>query len=566
MGKAFGIDLGTTYSCIAYVDENGKPVVLKNSEGNLTTPSVVWFEGAEQVTVGDAAKESATLYPNDVISFVKRTIGQAGAKYTANGVEMSPEEVSSYTLRKVVGDAIETLRSENKLSADETITDVVITCPAYFGIAEREATKKAGEIAGLNVLDIINEPTAAAIAYGVTEIDNEKTVMVYDLGGGTFDVTIISIKPGQIKVVCTGGNHNLGGKNWDEAVLNYLDSEFQSQTGLDTSVTEDLETLQELNLSVERAKKFLTAKDKAPITINFQGEKVRVELTREKFDELTEDLLESTIALTNDVIAEANKKGVTLDMIDDILLVGGSTKMPQVARRVEEAFGKKPQAFDPDESVAKGAAIYASKMAYYQKLIEIMSAQTGKTQEEIEEEINDGKISTQQMENAVRVSGKADELDDFAGLSAAISKIEIINVTSRSFGNVALNDNDKDALFNLIFKNDELPAECTKSFYTVRDNQNKVRLTVMESLSTDDEVDVSLGKKVGEAMLTIPDGLPRGTEIQVTFKLNKSGLLELHACEPNSRMSVDAEFQTTDAISEQELDEAKKRNANSNVG
>ncbi|NLO38239.1 MAG: Hsp70 family protein, partial [Ruminiclostridium sp.] len=305
MSKVFGIDLGTTYSCIAYMDENNKPVVLKNAEGELTTPSVVFFETVNDVTVGSSAKESSKMYPNQVASFVKRSIGQPGFSLNINGVNMAPEEISSYILKKVVNDAMDTLRQEGKLDADEIINNVVITCPAYFGVNERNATQVAGEIAGLNVLQIINEPTAAAITYGVMDSSVEKTVLVYDLGGGTFDVTMIHIQPGQIRVICTGGDHNLGGKDWDDRIIMYLAEEFQCQTGISDSILDDPETLQELLLSAERAKKMLSSKEKAPVTINHMGERARVELTREKFDDLTADLAVRTISLMNEMFGEA---------------------------------------------------------------------------------------------------------------------------------------------------------------------------------------------------------------------------------------------------------------------
>lgn len=261
-GKVFGIDLGTTYSCIAYIDENNKPVVVKNSEGELTTPSVVYFESREDITVGESAKESSKMYPDEVVSFIKRSMGKPNSNLKINGVEMSPAEISSYILKKVVNDAVDNLKIEGKLKDNETIKDVVITCPAYFGINERTATQTAGELAGLNVLQIINEPTAAAITYGVADDSVEKTVLVYDLGGGTFDITMIHIKPGEIKVICTGGDHNLGGKDWDDKILIYLDDEFGKQTGKKESVLDDPETLQELVLSTEKAKNFLHQKKK----------------------------------------------------------------------------------------------------------------------------------------------------------------------------------------------------------------------------------------------------------------------------------------------------------------
>ena len=370
MGKVFGIDLGTTYSCIAYIDDNGKPVVLKNAEGDLTTPSAVFFETQTDITVGSAAKESAKMYPEQVVTFIKRSIGQPGFSLNLNGIDMKPEEISSYILKKVVKDAEDSLRMEDKLDDNEEIHDVVITCPAYFGVAERDATKAAGIIAGLNVMAIINEPTAAAITYGVTDDSQNKTVLVYDLGGGTFDITMINIKPGEIRVICTGGDHNLGGKDWDDRVLMYLAEQYQSETGTPDSILEDAETLQELSLSAERAKKLLSAKEKAPVAVNYMGERVRVELTREKFDELTEDLLTRTIDLTREMFKEAEKKGFTQNDVTEILLVGGSSKMPQIMRRVKSEFGIETKMFDPDESVAKGAAIYANKMSEFNIVLE----------------------------------------------------------------------------------------------------------------------------------------------------------------------------------------------------
>ena len=303
MNKVLGIDLGTTYSCVAYIDENNKPVVLKNSEGDLTTPSVVYFEDGNEVLVGESAKESSKIYPEKSVAFIKRSMGQPNANVFVNDKEMTPPEVSSYILKKIVTDACDTLRMEGKISDDENIKDVVITCPAYFGINERSATKTAGELAGLNVLQIINEPTAAAITYGVADNKSDKVVLVYDLGGGTFDVTIIHIKPGEIDVVCTGGDHTLGGKDWDDTIIMYVDDEFCRQTGTSESILDDPETLQEITLSVEKAKKLLTSKEKAPISVNYKGRRARIELTREKFDELTKPLLDRTIALTQDMLS-----------------------------------------------------------------------------------------------------------------------------------------------------------------------------------------------------------------------------------------------------------------------
>ncbi|MCD8215700.1 MAG: Hsp70 family protein [Clostridiales bacterium] len=557
MGKVFGIDLGTTYSCIAYIDASGKPVVLKNAEGDLTTPSVVYFESGTEVSVGSAAKESAKMYPEQVVSFIKRSIGQPGVSQNINGVDMKPEEISSYILKKVVQDGEDSLRMEGKLDDDEHIKDVVITCPAYFGVAERDATKAAGTIAGLNVLAIINEPTAAAITYGVTDDSSSKTVLVYDLGGGTFDITMININPGEIRVICTGGNHELGGKDWDDRILMYLVDQYQNETGTPDNILDDAETFQELLLASERAKKLLSAKEKAPVAVNYMGERVRVELTRSKFDELTDDLLSSTIELTRDMFKEAEKKGFSQNDVSEILLVGGSSKMPQVMKRVKEEFGIETKMFDPDEAVAKGAAIYADKMSEYNIALEEIAKNQGKSVEEVKEQVDSGKMDVEKEAKKANIKMRGGRLpgDD----------VKIINVSSRSFGTEAYDESDSLKLFNIILRNAELPAEGTSCFNPRQNNQKSAKFTVKESLTSEEIVDPELGKEIGTAELIFPSGITVDTEIEVTFRLDESGLLYLHAKENKGGREVDAEFQTTEALSEQEMTDAIRRSSSSSV-
>lgn len=558
-GKVFGIDLGTTYSCIAYIDENNKPVVVKNSEGELTTPSVVYFESREDITVGESAKESSKMYPDEVVSFIKRSIGKPNSNLKINGVEMSPAEISSYILKKVVNDAVDNLKIEGKLKDNETIKDVVITCPAYFGINERTATQTAGELAGLNVLQIINEPTAAAITYGVADDSVEKTVLVYDLGGGTFDITMIHIKPGEIKVICTGGDHNLGGKDWDDKILIYLDDEFGKQTGKKESVLDDPETLQELVLSTEKAKKLLTSKEKAPISINYMGERVRIELTREKFDSLTNDLLERTISLTEDIFKEASKKGYDKSIVSEILLVGGSSKMPQVTKRVKEAFGIPTRMFDPDESVAKGAALYADRKNEYNILLDEIAEKTGKTKEEIKIELDTSKSSINDLAEEANI-----DISEKKYLGAA-DDIKISNVSSRSFGTVAYNQKRELRLFNLIMKNDTLPKEATDTFFPSRGAQKNVNIQVLENLSSDKSIDPSLGQEVGAVKLDLPPGMDDKTPIEITFRLNEEGLLELKAVERKNNTFIEAKFETKEGLNEEEMSDAMQRVEDSSI-
>ena len=322
MEQVFGIDLGTTYSCIAQVDEYGKPVVLANFENERTTPSVVFFEDDGSVIVGNEAKNMLKTDPQKVVSFIKRNMGDPNFLFIHNETQYKPEEISSFILKKLVKDASEKVGFE--------IKDVVITCPAYFGINEREATKIAGEIAGLNVKSIINEPTAAALTYGIDQVQDQ-TVLVYDLGGGTFDITMIQVKPQAIDVVVTGGNHDLGGKNWDNALMSYFADKFKEETGIEDDIFSSPETSGDLQINAESAKKTLSQRDKTKVNVLFGTDRVTVEITKEKFNEITKDLAESTIMLTNQMLEDANKKGFTT--FDKILLVGGSTRMPSTKWR-----------------------------------------------------------------------------------------------------------------------------------------------------------------------------------------------------------------------------------------
>lgn len=548
MNKVLGIDLGTTYSCTAYIDENEKPVVIKNSDGELTTPSVVLFESPTNIVVGAVAKESVMLYPEQVVSFVKRKIGKEGMVDYILGNKFTPEEVSAYILRKIVNDAVDVLRSENKLEQHETITDVVITCPAYFGTAERDATKKAGEIAGLHVIEILNEPTAAAICYGLTDLQNEKNVLVYDLGGGTFDVTMIAIHSDEIKVICTGGDHMLGGKDWDDAIIGYLIGEFCSQNGVSEEIYNDLEFIQNLMLSAEIAKKSLTQKEKHPIIINHNGSKARIELTRTKFQEISENLLESTISLTKDMLSEAEKKGYPLSSLNEIILVGGATRMPMIKKRVEEAFGVKVSQYDPDEAVAKGAAIYANRLYVLGDILKKESEKTGKSQNKIKQEIASGSTTIGEVAKGLHMEQEVLE----------IANLNIINVNSRSFGTIAV-VNGEHKIINIIFKNTALPAQHQQFFGTTVENQQIVNIEIMETLTSDEVADIQLGVKVGEAVLELPPNLPKGSKIAVDFHLNESGLLEVHAEELSYHKTVTSTFAVCSSMNNEEVQFAADR-------
>jgi len=537
----FGIDLGTTYSCIAYVDEYGRPNVVANMEGDRTTPSVVQFNGEERI-VGKEAKNSSMLEPDNTVDMVKRFMGKEGFSFEHEGESYRPEEISSYILRKLVKDA------EQQTSYQ--IKDVVITCPAYFGIREREATQLAGETAGLNVRSIINEPTAAAICYGVNE-EADQTVLVYDLGGGTFDITVIKIEGGNITVVCTEGDHDLGGKNWDETIVTYLAQQWQEETGASEDPLESPETLQELYVRAEDAKKTLTQRGETSIPVMHNMQRKKIELTRETFDELTESLLERTIELTKIAIAEAKKRGV--EDFDQILMVGGSTKMPQVARRIQEELGKEPKFCEPDESVAKGAAIFGHKLMLDQEIRINISDQLGLKPEDVKLE----DVPEETKQKAEQEVAKNNGLT--LGAVQKATETKIINVTSCSFGIKARVKNEE-KLVNLIKKNDPVPADVTQRFGTGSANQTSVELLIAQNSSTDQYYELHLSTEIGQAEISLPSGLPQGTPIDVTFKLNEQGMLEMYAKELSTGRDATVTIKTEGGVTEEEKEAMKARN------
>jgi molecular chaperone DnaK len=542
MKRIFGIDLGTTYTSIAYVDEYGKAVVVPNAENQRVTPSVVFFDGGN-IVVGDVAKESSKIYPNEVVSFIKRSMGEPDYLFSYDDKTYRAEEISSYILRKVAQDAEQSLGSK--------ITDVVITCPAYFGINEREATRMAGEIAGFNVRQIINEPTAAAIAYGTVAISDKRVVMVYDLGGGTFDITLIDIQPDAIQVICTGGDHNLGGKDWDDRIVAYLVQEFQSQTGSDEEILEDPDTCQDLQLSAEKAKKVLSQREKTPISITHGGERVKVELQRSKFEEITSDLLERTVHLTHEMLEEAKKKGY--NSFDEIILVGGSTRMPQVATRIQQEFGREPKIFDPDEAVAKGAAIFGWKLSLNDGLVRRIAAKTNRKVEELQ-----GDVAL----NPEEVEAAAQEIADEEGYtlpSVKSSLVKVKDVTSKSFGIVVNNAQNEEIVYSVILRNTAVPVEAAKRFFTAVDDQETVLIRIMEAETSEKSIPPEYAIEIGTAVMRLPRGLVADTPVDISFNLNQEGRLKIKAVESTEGRQVDASIETASVIQGEELAAAKMR-------
>jgi len=537
-----GIDLGTTYSCVARVDETGKAVVIKNFEGDNTTPSVVLFEDGN-VVVGKTAKESSKLDPDNVVSFIKRRMGR---DYTFQhaGKSYRPEEISAYILKKLASDSAQAL-------GYEAITDVVITVPAYFGISEREATREAGRIAGLNVLEIINEPTAAAISYGMSDLTGEKIILVYDLGGGTFDVTLMKVSPVSFDVIVTDGHNELGGKNWDDRIVRHLVTKFAEATdSAEDDLYNDPQTMADLQYGAEfNIKRRLTAREKAEVVVQRDGNRERIEVTRQGFDDLTSDLLAQTIDITRKALTEAKKKG--FDRFDEIILVGGSSRMPQVLQRVEQEFGMAPRLFDPDEAVARGAAIVAENRSLMKRIHEALG-QVPTTEEEVR------KMDARQrsvLESEARERGL-----DVKALLGSMAMTDTA-VCAKSFGIVSMDEDGREQVTNLILRNTTLPREMEKQFGTFSEGQTEVQIQIMENELTEETVEVGMCKQIGSGSLIFGRAMPKGTPIDVTFTLKRDGTLGITARERVTGNHVNVTVETANVIRGAELDEAIRRTA-----
>ena len=544
--RVFGIDLGTTYSCIAYVDEHGKPVIVQNSEGESTTPSVVYFESAENVVVGQAAKEVVAIHTEQCVATVKRVMGDPHWEQVILGQTYRPQDISSFILRKVVSDAANITGQE--------IKDVVITCPAYFGVNEKEATKQAGVLAGLNVLYVIPEPTAAALAYGIEQTEDQ-VILVYDLGGGTFDITMIHVTGQEITVICTGGDHQLGGKNWDDAIVTYLAQEFAKSTGTSAeTLLDDQESYQELLIAAERCKKTLSTRQTATEVVRFGGERVKVDLTRATFDKITESLLENTLSLTDQEIAKAKGKGFS--KIDKLLLVGGSTYMPQVIDTVKKRYPFEVRQFDPNQAVAKGAAIFGFKCFLEEKIKSWLLERTGQA-----DPVNASAATVAQAQAEV-----ANEIGlSLPGLKALVERT-VTNVTSKSFGIVVMNKDGREVVTNLIEVDDAVPKSVSRTFGVYEDGQVQVDLRCMENtLHGLPEIEIQDCREIGQQVITSDTPLKRGSPVEITFQLGADGRLSITGRETTTGREVTGEFVTGGIMSKKEEAVSKSRNLNMDV-
>jgi molecular chaperone DnaK len=533
----FGIDLGTTYSCIAYVDESGRATVIKNALGEETTPSVVYFESAESVVVGRDAKSVAMLSPDLVVSLIKRQMG-TDFEQTFHGETHTPETISALILRELAKSAAQ--------QTGQAVEDVVITVPAYFGLAQREATRKAGQIAGLNVLSLVPEPVAAALHYEAMGAGEDRIILVFDLGGGTFDTTVIKLAGNDIHVLCTDGDHHLGGADLDEAIRTFLLNRFlEENPGSDAA--SDEEFMQELTIRAEEMKKSLSAAQSCRHTMRFGGDTCRAELTRADFENLASTLLDTAMDITQRTIDTARDAGVSA--FDEVLLVGGSTRAPAVAAKLRERFGFEPRLHDPDQAVAKGAALFA--------LIESVKIM-------LPDQSGDGP-------HAEISDAKVEEVAQHLGITAdKVRKLASKNVTTvvpRAFGIKVVDREDGKELpddENLSYKiahileaNRPLPASPdTQQFYTVYPDQVAIQIEIWEQAGAVASSELADNNKIGDGIITGLPPLPQESPIDVTFRMNETGLLRVEAVELKTGKKLNMELQT-EGLAENKVDEAR---------
>ena len=489
MGKIIGIDLGTTNSCVA-VMEGGEPVVITNSEGARTTPSVVSFQANGERLVGQIAKRQAITNPEHTIISIKREMG-TDHKTKIDDKTYSPQEISAMILQKIKADA--------EAYLGETVTQAVITVPAYFNDAERQATKDAGRIAGLEVLRIINEPTAASLAYGLDKTEQNEKIFVYDLGGGTFDVSILELGDGVFEVLSTNGDTHLGGDDFDQKIIDYIANDFKAQYGID--LRNDKSAVQRLKEAAEKAKIELSSSMQTNINLPFitadaTGPKhIDMNLTRAKFNELTHDLVQRSIEPMKKALSDA---GLSISQIDKVILVGGSTRIPAVQEAVKNFTGKEPsKGVNPDECVAMGAAIQAGV------------------------------------------------------LTGEVKDVLLLDVTPLTLGIETLGG----VATPLIERNTTIPAKKSQVFSTAADGQTSVEIHVVQGERQMAADNKTLGRFTLSGIAPAPRGIP---QIEVTFDIDANGIVKVSAMDKGTGKEANITITASTNLSDEEVDRAVK--------
>lgn len=565
MAKVYGIDLGTTYSVISTLDDNGMPEVIANQdEGSDLLASAVYFQDGADPVVGEIAKNQKDIEPDRVVEFVKRFIGKPDAPtYEFNGIKYDPITISSLILKRM------------KAYADaqgHDVKNVVITCPAYFGNDEKAATKQAGIIAGLNVLNIVHEPTAAALNYCVREFKENRKIMVYDLGGGTFDITLFDFSVDDdgkalIDVIRTGGNDRLGGIDWDARMFDYMCQKYAFENGTEVSDMDD-ELRATIRAQVEQAKKDLSTLEKKSYTIKYDGDRTRIELTRQEFEELTQDLVQQTMDFVHQLLSDVD---FTPDDVDVVLLVGGSTLMPMIKNAVEAVFPGKVRVEQPNLAVAKGAALSAA--LEWNERIATIQDKVSKGKQINPEDMDSLGVSqdgTDAADVATQLKGLLDQpLPDLPPVAPPKDKL------TRSLGPAVFVSDDSYMIDNLLFIGDEIPAEAESVYGTRVENAPEIVVNVYENVYedrvnkhippcfdangdpqyTDPELKV---KRIGEVHLQLPPNTPQGAPIRVVFRSSTIGL-EVTATNVETGESARTVIESDVLYSEDDLKKAKSR-------
>jgi molecular chaperone DnaK len=511
-GSTVGIDLGTTFSTVAQINGNGEPIPIPNEDDDVETASLILLADSGRVIVGPNRNRAALEKPENVVERIKRHMGATEFKRTFDNHEITPEFISALILKKLKQDA------EKRLG---TIGNAVITVPYYFNDARRKATQDAGQIAGLNVVDIINEPTAAALTYawhrgelGITTSNFKKRkVLIYDLGGGTFDSTLVEYTPSNFHVLATDGDVMLGGVDWNDRILDFVAEEFKEKHGID--FRESAQVAQEMRNACDIAKIELTSRADTVIPCRYEGKSITIRLERSKFDELTVDLLQRTIDTTEFVLEQG---GVKADELDAIVLIGGSTLMPQVTRRLKDSLGIEPYThkdLDPHTSVAKGAAIHAAI------------------------------IEARYRQDDMLIGDKVKKM---------LAGIHQDDVNSHGLGVVALDPKTKKTVNHIMIpRNTTLPFEKSQVFQTNKDSQERVSVQVLEGDAPDPTACLLLGKC---RITDLPSDLPKGSPVEVTYSFDKSGRIAVNAVVAGQNAKIEIERRGT--LTEEQVSDLTK--------